>query len=155
MAVRKGVAVAVGIILAISAGTPARSYCERVCSLAKEGHCVEYRQTCYGDPGQGSSGPSTSYGAIAYSPKNGSYGYSDHYANRAQAEDRAKSECGASDCEVATWFFNHCGALAASSNGVWGADHSGNARTAQALAQARCLKEGGTDCEIKVTHCAR
>ncbi|HTS42392.1 MAG TPA: DUF4189 domain-containing protein [Xanthobacteraceae bacterium] len=141
------------IILASLVSTaPARAWCERVCALAKEGQCVEYRTTCYGES---TPAPRSSYGAIAFSPGSGSFGYSDNYANRTQAENRAKSECGKNDCKIATWFFNQCGALAISGNGSWGADHSGREQGARSLALARCAKEGGTNCEIKVIHCSR
>jgi hypothetical protein len=147
---------ALSTLLGLSAIGPAQAWCERVCSLAKQGQCVEYRTSCYNDNNV-TPGPArrSSFGAITYSPSSGEFGYSDHTANRAQAEDRAKSECGKNDCVVATWFFNHCGALATSSNGSWGAEQGGNERTARSLALTRCAKEGGTDCAIKVARCSQ
>jgi len=94
------------------------------------------------------------YGAIAYSPSGGSYGYSSNFADRADAETRALKECGKDDCVIATWFFNHCGALATSSNGSWGADQAASEQGAQALAQARCVREGGSNCKIMASQCA-
>jgi serine/threonine-protein kinase len=103
----------------------------------------------------GRSGRSrNSFGAIAYSPSSGSYGYSDRYPDREQAESRANKECGRNDCVAATWFFGHCGALATSSNGAWGSDQDTSEQKAQSLAQARCTSQGGTNCVILVSHCS-
>jgi hypothetical protein len=43
---KRVVAISLGALLALSASTPAGAYCETVCSLAKEGVCVEQRTTC-------------------------------------------------------------------------------------------------------------
>jgi len=153
MAKESELATAVLSIIFVSLlNAPAHAVCTRVCSLAKEGQCVEYRTTCTPER---TLTPRNSYGAIAFSPSSGSFGYSDNYANRTQAENRAKSECGKNDCVIATWFFNHCGALATSANGSWGAEHSRSEVNAKSLALSRCAKEGGTNCQTKVIHCSR
>jgi hypothetical protein len=99
--------------------------------------------------------PPISYGAIAYGPSNGSYGYSDNHANRAQVEARAASECGKNDCVIATWFSGHCGALATGSNGTWRGEQDADEQRARSLAQARCTEQGGTYCAVVVSHCSR
>jgi hypothetical protein len=101
----------------------------------------------------GGSGASVKYGAVAYSPSSGQIGYSDRYSRSEPAKKRALDECGKPDC-TATWFSNGCGAYAASSNGSWGGDWAPNEQRAQALSLAHCAQEGGTDCEIKISHCS-
>jgi Domain of unknown function (DUF4189) len=96
-----------------------------------------------------------SYGAIAYSPDTGQIGYSEQYANRAQAEQRARQECGQNDCEIAAWFYNSCGALATDDDGTWGGAQGGNEQRARQGAIARCKKEGGKNCKVIATQCSR
>jgi hypothetical protein len=98
---------------------------------------------------------SNSYGAIAYSPDSGEIGYSKQYANRVQAEQRARQECGKSDCEIAAWFYNSCGALATDDDGTWGGAQGGNEERARQAAIARCAKEGGKNCKVISTQCSR
>lgn len=100
-------------------------------------------------------GRANAYGAIAYSPDSGEYGYSEQYTNRSQAEQRAKQECGKNDCEIAAWFYNSCGALATDDNGTWGGAQGGNEQRARQAALARCAKEGGKDCKVIVSRCSR
>ncbi|HTS42391.1 MAG TPA: DUF4189 domain-containing protein [Xanthobacteraceae bacterium] len=101
------------------------------------------------------SRPSESYGAIAYSASSGAYGYSEKYANRAQAESRAREECGKSDCEIAAWFYNSCGAPAADDDGAWGGAQGANETSARQAALARCEKEGGRNCKVIATQCSQ
>jgi Domain of unknown function (DUF4189) len=101
----------------------------------------------------GGSGASVKYGAVAYSPSSGRFGYSDKYSSSGPAKKRALEECGQADCDI-TWFSNGCGAYSASSNGSWGGNWAPDAQRAQALAQAHCAQQGGTDCEIKISHCS-
>jgi uncharacterized protein DUF4189 len=60
-----------------------------------------------------------------------------------------------SDCEIAAWFYNSCGAIAASDNGSWGGAQGGNEQRAQLGAQARCVKEGGKNCKVVFSRCSR
>jgi uncharacterized protein DUF4189 len=96
-----------------------------------------------------------SYGAIAYSADGGDIGYSEQFANRAQAEQRAKQECGKSDCEIAAWFYDSCGALATDDDGTWGGAQGANEQRARQSALARCAKEGGKNCKVIATQCSR
>lgn len=103
-------AAALGVVLAVMAGIPAWAWqeCHTVCNLTDGmGHCTKQATYCTNHPG-GSGGSSassfTTYGAIAYSPGSGAFGYSNKYANRSSAEKRALSECGKADCVVASWF---------------------------------------------------
>jgi len=95
-----------------------------------------------------------SYGAIAYSADSGDIGYSEKFANRVEAEQRAKRECGKSDCEIAAWFYDSCGALAADDDGTWGGAQGGNEQRARQAAIARCVKEGGKSCKVIATQCS-
>ena len=117
--------------------------------------CSYQRQSC--DNSSPSSAPvhRRSYGAIAYSAESGAWGYSEEYGSRAQAESRARKECRMNDCEIAAWFYDSCGALAASDNGSWGGAQGADVRRAQLGAQARCAKEGGTNCKILFSRCSR
>src|SRR5579871_6092055 len=44
------------------------------------------------------------YGAIAYSPSTGNYGYSYRWPTREKAESVARSYCKETDTEILTWF---------------------------------------------------
>lgn len=93
-----------------------------------------------------------SYGAIAYSLKDGSYGYSNGQGSRGEAEAAALNYCReySKKCKAMVWFYNSCGAVA--SNGKkagWGQDAN------EYAAQQKALKScGKKDCEVKVTHCS-
>jgi hypothetical protein len=102
------------------------------------------------------SGPSVArkYGAIAYSPGSGSYGYSDNYGSRAEAESRALNQCGKDDCVIATWFVNNCGALAAGTDHAWAGEIAASEERAKILAQASCRGRSGGNCEVLVSHCS-
>jgi hypothetical protein len=100
------------------------------------------------------SGSVAKYGAIAYSPGSGGYGYSDNYGGRAQAESRALNQCGKDDCVIATWFFNNCGAVAAGTDHVWAGKNAASEERAKMLAQASCQERGGSNCEVRVSHCS-
>ena len=119
--------------------------------------CSYQRQSCdSSSPGSSSpSRPRRSYGAIAYSPDGKAWGYSEEYGGRKQAENRARKECRLKDCEIAAWFFNSCGALSSSENGPWGGAQGDNVQSAQQGAQARCAKEGGTNCKVVFSRCSR
>jgi hypothetical protein len=97
----------------------------------------------------------TTYGAIAYSPDSGNYGYSQNYDSRGQAEGHAKRECGKGDCEIAAWFYNSCGALATDDDeGSWGGAQGGNEARARQAAVARCVREGGKKCKVVASVCS-
>jgi hypothetical protein len=111
--------------------------------------------TIPGTPPQGPGpGPSRIYGAIAYSPASGAYGYSDNYGSKTLADNRALSECGRSDCVVASWFYNNCGAVAVSGSGSWAGGHGETKASAISDAENECTRQGGSACVVKVTHCS-
>lgn len=106
-----------------------------------------------------------SYGAIAYSKKDGSYGYSNGHESRKEAEKVAMKYCEKSgkSCKAQVWFQNSCGAVVtAQSKSFWGTGSEtkvfwgvGRAKWyAQQNAMAACQKAGHKNCEAKVTHCS-
>src|SRR4051812_19540565 len=61
------------------------------------------------------------YGAIAYSPSTGSYGFSYGKDCQATAENVALSSCRGRDRQVVVWVSNGYAALAVNDDGGWGA----------------------------------
>ena len=107
------------------------------------------------DKGPGGSGKI--YGAIAYSAKNGAYGYSHGWTNKKKAEKVALKNCSQNGkgCKSRVWFYNGCGAVAADGSKVtWAQDSSEQAAMKKAL--DKC-KRGlfRKHCEVKVSHCSR
>ena len=96
-----------------------------------------------------------SYGAIAYSAKDGGYGYSHGWTNQKKAEKVAMSGCKdhGKKCKPAVWFSNGCGAVAADGKKTgWGIGDS--ARQASQAALTNCAKSGGKNCKVQVSHCS-
>jgi len=142
----------------IAAGSPAEAACNYIaciggCVMHDAGGCGVRRAFCAAQCSRGGGG-GTTYGAIAYSPSSGRVGYSYNFANRSAADARASQECGKPDCVIATWYYNNCGAVAASSTGAWAGEHAASTRRAEALAMARCEHQGGRDCKVLASHCA-
>jgi serine/threonine-protein kinase len=104
---------------------------------------------CYAKGG----GSGDSFGAIAYSRSTGAHGYSHRFGSQEQAERRARSECGKSDCEVLAWFKNgSCGALATNGKGAYGGAWGGTRAEAERKALAYCSDREG--CTIRRTICS-
>lgn len=80
-----------------------------------------------------------SYGAIAYSPRSGSAGWSHSFDTRRGAERQAMNGCTryARDCRVAIWFVNACGAVAVGPDG-WGSGWGSDQRRAEREAIRSC-----------------
>ena len=93
------------------------------------------------------------YGAIAFSPRTGEYGWSRNNASRAEAEEIAQSNClkRASDCQLATWFRDACGALAVGRAG-WGAHWGNNREQAEAAAIDAC-RQHTRNCKVVQWQC--
>ena len=107
---------------------------------------------------QGSTGSSSkeTFAAIAFSKDTGANGYAYQYDNRSGAEARALKECRAfaSDCSIATWFGNACGALAVGDGNGWGSSWADNVIKAERDALASCRSYGNKNCDIKVSICS-
>lgn len=95
------------------------------------------------------------FGAIAYSPNSGAWGWSKDYASQDEAETRAMDECesrsNGEECQVASWFRNACGSLATGPDG-WGADWGNDQWEAAAKALERCSEHSMT-CTVKEKIC--
>ncbi len=83
-----------------------------------------------------------SFGAIAYSPRTAALGWSYDHQTQRSAERTAQSNCDASDCRIAIWFKNGCGAVARGSDG-WGAGWGGGRREAEFRAIRSCRQNTG------------
>ena len=90
------------------------------------------------------------YGAVAINVATGNTGYSYDYGTRSEAEERALRECG-SNCEIALWIENTCGAVSYSKKHkiygwAWGDDSWQIERDS--------VKEcGESDCVLEVSLC--
>jgi len=153
-----------GALMLSGTGLPARADCFSSC-LGSDCSGVNYgngigcklrsnmcMQQCR-DGGSGGGGGT--YGALAYSGKTGDYGFSYGYTSRAEAERRAKRECGQSDCEIAAWYSRACGAIAVGDEGKWGGGSGDTEPQAREDAKNDCVKDGGKNCEILVAKCTR
>ncbi len=80
------------------------------------------------------------YGAISYSQRTRSHGYSYDYGSRASAEQSAYNKCSqyGGGCKIAVWFRNACGALAVGQDGGWGSGWNANRPGAEAAALNSC-----------------
>jgi hypothetical protein len=143
------------ILLVLSASAPARAQqaCETYCSNYSEGQCSAHETKC-----TDIAPPRPSYGAIAYGRKSGAYGFSYKWDSQSKAEGVAMQNCAknGSDCEVMVWFDRKCGAVAAPRNSAaayWGLGDGAGDANSHALRQ--CTKDGGKNCEVKVSQCSR
>lgn len=96
------------------------------------------------------------YGAIAISPSSKAMGWSYNYGSKWKANQRALAKCRqyASDCKIATWFRNACGAVAIGSNGGWGASWGRNVSQAKWKAKKTCHKYDSY-CQVKRWVCTQ
>ncbi len=96
-----------------------------------------------------------SYGAIAYSRKDESYGYSDGKKTRNEAEKTALQYCKeyGKKCKTAVWFYNNCGAVAANGRKV-GIGLGPNTGDARQNALKNCNQGGKENCQVKAEHCS-
>jgi hypothetical protein len=58
------------------------------------------------------------------------------------------------DCEIMVWFERKCGAVSwgGGTSAYWGLGN--NQAQAIADAQDKCMKDGGNDCAVQVSHCS-
>ena len=73
-------------------------------------------------------GARAAFGAIAYSPSTGSYGYWYGANCRAEAENGALNNCGGADRQIVVWVQNGWASLAVNNEGRWGYGWSTNCR---------------------------
>jgi hypothetical protein len=123
------------------------------CEQWIQGRCVKYSNRCWEE-----APPPPNFGAIAYGRESEAWGSSHGYDTQAQAEKVAKENCAkhGNDCQPIVWFKSQCGAVVVSANGstvYWGL--GGSAPLARKEALAKCAKDNGKDCEVKVSHCSK
>lgn len=116
--------------------------------------CATQRSTCY------AACSPQKHGAVAYSKKTRTYGYTTGLASREIAEKTALTECAATegsptDCTVLIWFYNRCGAIALGDNGSYGAAHHATQAGAAKEALQHCAPYGGSSCSIVREICSR
>jgi len=105
--------------------------------------------------GPGVESAAAGYGAIAYSPSNGVWGYSYDYGSRAAAERRAMRECRArgAGCRPVVWFRNACGALATGRGDAYGWAWNNSRAQARRRALREC-RNRTTGCRLRVDVCS-
>ena len=94
------------------------------------------------------------YGAIAYSPATGQWGWSRGYRTRAQAYTRAMNECRARGrgCQVVVQVQHACASLATGPRG-WGAGWGYTLARANAEALGACRRHS-RNCSVRVNFCS-
>ena len=97
------------------------------------------------------------YGAIAYDTGSGAWGDSYDYHSTDDANQRALSDCSREGpaCKVVISFSETCAALAAGDNSAWAANVGDGVGDARHNALVACARNGGRNCAIKVSTCAR
>ncbi len=123
-------------------------------------YCSDTQARCSSDClDKGPSAPSGGkkiYGAIAYSKRNGAYGYSHGWTNRKKAEKVAVKNCSENGkgCKSVVWFYNSCGAVASDGKHVtWG--RSSVRQIAKQEALDKCNKSWfNGKCESVVSSCS-
>jgi len=92
------------------------------------------------------------YGAVAYNPNTGSYGWSHSHWSETDAANAAQEGCGYNCTEVKT-FYNTCGAVALGANGGagWGFGFPRQAAQNQALSYCNGVDYG---CRVLVWACS-
>jgi hypothetical protein len=91
------------------------------------------------------------FGAIAYSPQIGTFGYAYDHDSRGEAEEHALQECGRA-CEIVLWFKNACGALAKGGDKGYGVGWASSRREAEGIAMSHC-RENSSGCSVAAWTC--
>ncbi len=96
------------------------------------------------------------FGAIAYSPRTGSHGYSHNFATRKQAERAALRNCRvyARDCSVVVYFYNACAALAVGNSYGYGYGYAPGRGAAQSIAMSQC-RRNDSGCQVVRWVCSK
>lgn len=97
------------------------------------------------------------YGALAYSKRDGSFGWSTGFGDSESANDYAMEKCGqrGKGCYVVISFSNLCASVSADDSGgvFWGT--AGTRQEAQHQSQLYCKRDGdAATCEIKIWACS-
>jgi hypothetical protein len=96
--------------------------------------------------------PAAAFGALAVGDSNAS-GYSANYGSESEARARALKECGAT-CQVVVVYQHTCSAFAGDKvSRIYGWAYAPTKETAHQMSLGFCRKEGGTQCEVRVSSC--
>ena len=80
-------------------------------------------------------------------------------ADRASAENAALDSCrslaaAATDCQIAVWFYNTCGSIAAAPGAIFGSGYGNPTHVAEGYALQSCRQAGGGDsCVVQKAVC--
>ena len=88
------------------------------------------------------------FGAIAYSPTTGKYGYSNQCDTRAEAERLALSCCLEPDARVAVWVKNGWAVIYRNSSGAWFSAWSSSSRAAAERIAQKKVPGGRLHCWV-------
>ncbi len=101
----------------------------------------------------------STFGAIAYSPSTGQYGFSYRAVNQSQAVQAAINYCGANDCSSVVWVQGGCAAAAVGkatedgdNNISWAYDTS--RIRARNMALQACRNAGNAQCDLLAWTCS-
>ena len=103
----------------------------------------------------GTSGAWAAFGAIAFSPSTGAYGYSHGASSQAKAEQTAARHCKAraSDCRIIVFVKNGCAALAVGKGNRYGYGWTDTRPKAENRAMSEC-KSRTSGCKIRSWVCS-
>lgn len=123
-------------------------------------YCSDTQARCSSDCRDAGSGDDhrrgKSYGAIAYSAKDGIYGYSHGWTNQKKAETVAMGYCkesGGKKCKKTVAFADSCGAVAADGK-KFGVGKNKVRMLAIDEALKKCARAGGKNCAPKISDCS-
>jgi len=144
--------VAIGLLVRASAHAESVNGCIDTCTDTYNSDQWELQQNCMNQCQN-----HVNYGAIAYAPGDGSYGYSYDYHSENEADRHALANCSdeGNGCQVVITFWETCAALAAGDNNRYAASLGDGAGDASGKALAACARKGGRNCDVKVSTCAR
>ncbi len=145
------VVVLVGIIILGNGGVPAQAAC-----LGGAGLAICTNPQAVSNLHYARSEAGHVYGAIAYSKKNGAFGWSNGFGDSDGADDLALENCSkrGPGCYVVISFSNLCASVSADDDGgvFWGT--AGTRQEAQRQSQLYCNRDGSTNCGVKAWACS-
>ena len=127
-------------------------HCFSTFSPSENNGSTELRDECLST----CKGPSVTYGAIAYGPKNTADGYSYSKGNMEDAVHTAMANCQqhGGDCKIVVTFSSGCAAVAAvESKGVYSVGQGSSRAQSQSKAMSACTSTHGSGCQIEAWTC--
>jgi len=152
----------VALVASLSVTCEVQGGCREVCTpqTSCDGLSGEERWRCVA----GRSGETTScrtvcsdsHGAIAYSLKTGSWGYSFDHDSQARASRMAQGYCAraAADCRIVVNFWNQCGAIAETKQGEVSFGLGATKTEAERRSLTACRASAGKACSLVTSVCS-